>query len=139
MPSYKKSVNAILVNSKKQILLHLRDNNPHIIYPNYWACIGGGVEDGESELEGLKREVKEEINYSINNFKYLDKFYLRKHKIICSVYVGHLDACEEEIKLTEGQCVKFFYPTEIKSLKMIKILKKIIHKNLEKILSMADN
>ncbi len=139
MENYKRSVNAILVNSKKQILLQLRDNKPEILYPNYWAFIGGSVEDGESELDGLKREVKEEINYSINNFQYLDKFCLRKYKIICLVYVGYLNAHEEEIKLTEGQCVKFFNPTEIKNLKMSKIIKKIVHKNLEKILSMANN
>ena len=139
MENYKKSVIAILVNSKKQILLHLRDNNPKIIYPNYWAFIGGGVEDGENELEGIKREVKEEINYSINNFKYLDKFYLKKYKILVWVYVGKLDAREEEIKLTEGQCVKFFDPTEIKNLKMSQYLKKVVYRNLDEILIMANN
>ena len=139
MENYKKSVNVILVNSKKQILLHLRDNNPHILYPNYWACIGGGVEDGESELEALKREVKEEINISIENFQYLDKFYLRKHKIMVFFYIGRLDVSEEKIKLTEGQCVKFFDPAEIKNLKILGFLKKIIYKHLNEILSVADN
>src|SRR3989344_3968913 len=91
MFSYKKSVNAILVNSKKQILLHLRDDKPEILAPGCWAFIGGGVEEGESELDAIKREVKEEINYSINNFKYLDKFYHRKYKINVLVYIGKLD------------------------------------------------
>lgn len=139
MENHKKAVNVVLVNSKKQILLQLRDNNPKILYPNYWACIGGSVEKNESELEALRREIKEEINYSINNLKYLDKFYLKKYKIVCSVYVGCLDVREEEIKLTEGQCVKFFYPAEMRNLKIPKIFKKILQKNLKKILSFKDN
>ena len=139
MENPKKSVIAILVNSKKQILLQLRDNKPGILAPGCWAFIGGGVEGKESELEGIKREVKEEINYSINNFQYLDKFYLKRYNLIVSVNLSKLDVPEEEIKLTEGQCVKFFYPTEIKNLKMSNILKKITFRNLEKINYIANN
>ncbi|MBI2004031.1 NUDIX domain-containing protein [Candidatus Pacearchaeota archaeon] len=139
MEKYKKSVIAILVNSKKQILLHLRDDKPGILAPGCWAFIGGSVEDGESELEGIKREVKEEINYSINNFQYLDKFHLRKDDLNVLVYIGRLDVPEEEIKLTEGQCVRFFYPTEIKNLKMSNVLKKVTFRNLKKIISIANN
>ena len=139
MENYKKSVNAILVNSKKQILLHLRDVKPGILAPGCWAFIGGGVEEGESGPDAIKREVKEEINYLINDFQYLDKIYFRKYKMDVLVYIGKLDAREDEIKLTEGQCVKFFYPDEIKKLKMSNALKKIIFRNLEKIIFAANN
>ena len=139
MENYKKSVNAILVNSKKQILLHLRDDKPGILAPGCWAFIGGGVEEGESGPDAIKREVKEEINYLINDFQYLDKIYFRKYKMDVLVYIGKLDAREDEIKLTEGQGVKFFYPDEIKKLKMPNALKKITFRNLEKILAVANN
>jgi len=139
MENYKKSVNAILVNSKKQILLHLRDDNPKILAPGCWAFIGGGVEEGESELDAIKREVKEEINYLIKDFQYLDKVYFRKYKIIVSIYAGKLDVREEKIKLTEGQGVRFFYPDEIKKLKMSTTLKKITFRNLDKILAAANS
>ena len=55
------------------------------------------------------------------------------------VYIGKLDAREDEIKLTEGQGVRFFYPDEIKKLKMSNLLKKIIFRNLEKIIFAANN
>ena len=139
MENYKKSVNAILVNSKKQILLHLRDDKPGILAPGCWAFIGGGVEEGESGPDAIKREVKEEINYLINDFQYLDKIYFRKYKMDVLVYIGKLDAREDEIKLTEGQGVRFFYPDEIKKLKMSNPLKKIIFRNLEKIIFAANN
>ena len=139
MEKYKKSAVVILVNSKKQILLHLRDNKPGILAPGHWAFIGGGVEEKESELEAIRREVKEEINILIENFFYLDKIYFKSYNLMVSVYIGRLDIPGEEIKVNEGQGVKFFYPDEIKKIKMSKILKRIITKNLNKILSIVEN
>ena len=139
MTAYKKSAVAIFVNSKKQILLHLRDDKPEILCPGYWAFVGGGVEDGETELEGIRREVKEEIGLLIDNFQYLDKFYVRRHRITVSVYISKLNVPEEKIKISEGQSVKFFYSYEIKNLKMSKVLKNVVSKNLEKILSVASS
>lgn len=135
MENHKKSVVVILVNSKKQLLLHLRDDKPGILAPGYWAFIGGSIEEGESELEAIKREVKEEINISIEEFQYLDRFYLKRHNLDVSVYTGKLDIPEEEIKVSEGQGVKFFYPNEIKDIKMSSVLKRVVSKNLDKILS----
>lgn len=38
-----------------------------------WFFLGGGIEEGETELEALKREVIEEAGYSIKDIKYFDK------------------------------------------------------------------
>lgn len=38
-----------------------------------WFFLGGGIENGETELEALKRELIEESGYSIKNIKYFDK------------------------------------------------------------------
>lgn len=35
--------------------------------------LGGGIEEGETEIEALKRELIEESGYSIKNIKYFDK------------------------------------------------------------------
>lgn len=134
MENYKKSVAAMLVNSKKQILLHLRDDKPGILAPGCWAFIGGSVEKGESELEAIRREVKEEINISIEDFQYLDRFYLKRHNLNVSVYIGKLDIPEEEIKVSEGQGIKFFNHDEIKDIKkMSPIFKRLLSKHLDKI------
>ncbi|MBU1988692.1 MAG: NUDIX domain-containing protein, partial [Nanoarchaeota archaeon] len=57
-----KATKIILVNQRnKEVLLYLRDNKPSIPHPGYWDLFGGSIEEGESPLESIKREVKEEI------------------------------------------------------------------------------
>lgn len=60
--------------------------------------LGGGVEEGETKLEALKRELIEESGYLIKNVKELDEvgsyvFVADKgyFEVIASVYVAELD------------------------------------------------
>lgn len=60
--------------------------------------LGGGIENGETKLEALKREMIEEVGYSIKNIREFeevgshifaeDKGYL---EIIASVYIAEFD------------------------------------------------
>jgi len=42
-------------------LLQLRDDKQGIFFPNHWGCFGGGLEQGESAVAGLYRELEEEL------------------------------------------------------------------------------
>jgi 8-oxo-dGTP pyrophosphatase MutT (NUDIX family) len=55
---------AILYRDGK-FLMQLRDDKAGIPYPGHWALFGGHLESGETPLEGLKREILEEIEYAI--------------------------------------------------------------------------
>lgn len=52
-------------------LLMARNTNPEtgVIYGDCWKIPGGGVEQGETQLETLIREVQEEVGIDISNLK----------------------------------------------------------------------
>lgn len=52
---------AVIVNEKNEILLQKRYNNKNI-----WGIIGGAMNYGESSVETVIREVKEETNLDIS-------------------------------------------------------------------------
>jgi 8-oxo-dGTP pyrophosphatase MutT (NUDIX family) len=53
----------LLANKTKRTLFLLRDNDTH---SNTWGLVGGRVEEDESVIEALHREIKEEIGYSLH-------------------------------------------------------------------------
>lgn len=50
-----------ILHQDNQFLLQLRDDNPAIIYPGYWAFCGGHLEPGEDADTAVRRELMEEI------------------------------------------------------------------------------
>ncbi|MDO8427749.1 MAG: NUDIX domain-containing protein [Candidatus Diapherotrites archaeon] len=61
----RKAARAVLVDSKKQIALL------HVAHHNFWKLPGGGIEQNETILEGLVREVREEVGCGISKIKEL--------------------------------------------------------------------
>jgi len=57
-------VSGILID-KKKVLLGLRKNTK--IFPDYWSLPVGHVEEGESSLQAIKRELSEEIGVVVTN------------------------------------------------------------------------
>lgn len=54
----KKKVRAIITNEDNEFLLI----RPHGYKDDSWTFVGGGVEENETDLEALHRELKEEVN-----------------------------------------------------------------------------
>ena len=55
------------LNNANQVLLLLRDNKKNIPFPNCWDALGGHVDPGETPLECIVREMKEEIDYQLES------------------------------------------------------------------------
>jgi 8-oxo-dGTP pyrophosphatase MutT (NUDIX family) len=55
------AVAAILHTGDGRYLLQHRDAKRSIFYPDHWGCFGGALEPGEDVLQGLKRELHEEL------------------------------------------------------------------------------
>jgi mutator protein MutT len=60
----------LILNNKNQALLMKRGRKANNEV-GYWTQPGGTVEFGEKAVEGLKREIREELNIEINVWGYL--------------------------------------------------------------------
>jgi 8-oxo-dGTP diphosphatase len=109
--------NIILLNDQNAVLLQLRDNKPTIPYPNMWAIPGGHIDQGETPLECILREVKEELGIELDEaalFVAAERSYGREH-----TYWARARFCLEDVKLSEGQGVQWFTYDEIKNIQLI--------------------
>ena len=65
-------VGVVILNNKNEIFVGKRKDNP----VNKWQMPQGGVDEGESYLSAMRRELFEETSIkSIKVLKQLDKFY----------------------------------------------------------------
>ena len=104
---YHKEVALILLNDKGEILLQKRDSTKEI-EPNKWAWHGGHVITGETSIEAIIRETKEELGITLseNQIKLLveikrDKLPNRQYTIayysICNLKIDDFSIQEEEL------------------------------------------
>lgn len=86
----KKVAAGVLVkcNETGRILLLLRNDVSY--EPNTWGLVSGGIEPGEEILEGLKREVNEEMGISpeIISYKFISKKYYKSKNLEFHYYEG---------------------------------------------------
>jgi mutator protein MutT len=88
-----------------EIFMQRRDKNAER-FPGYLGFFGGGIEDGETPETALKREIREELNIEIRNYRHLAHFEASR---------GGLDAYtlevpegfERTVTVNEGQYGKF--------------------------------
>lgn len=107
-------VSAILINSRGQVLLQQRDDNPAIRYPGHWSLFGGTIEDGESAAAAIAREVREEINFEMRNFGLFREFVQNNKREFA--FVGELSAELCDLTLSEGQAMNLFNPEQLPEL-----------------------
>lgn len=62
---YKLSVHVWIINDQKEFLIQKRSRNRKV-NPSKWGFTGGGVDFGETSVEGALRETKEELNINTN-------------------------------------------------------------------------
>ena len=116
-------VKIVLLNDKNQALLNLRSKDAKE-YPNTWSFFGGGVEKGETPEEGLIREVKEEINFDLKEYKKIYEINADNKKNI--YYAGKCNGPLSSLSLGEGDDFGFFSYEETKKLFMRELNRKVL-------------
>jgi 8-oxo-dGTP diphosphatase len=119
----------IFENNNGEFLLYLRDKKPGIPFPDHWDLIGGHVEDGETPDEALVREVKEELDIDLKEYKFYKMFECLTgdaYENIKYIYTGKINIPVEKITLLEGVRAQYFSKDEIPNVKFANILKDIV-------------
>lgn len=107
-------VSLLIVVKNNQFLLLKRSSNEDK-YPEMFGLVGGSVENGETPLEAIIRETKEEIGLDIPNVN-----ILKKHPNICVYYYNSSEFDESKIILNEEHTeYRFFSYYEILQIKNI--------------------
>ena len=102
----KRTSNLIVVNSRDEVLLQLRDDILTIPYPNTWCLPGGHVEGDESPEECLIREMEEEMGIRVENVtKFMELDYPDETEYF---FVAQMDFEVGDIELKEGQAINWF-------------------------------
>ena len=99
---------AILFDCNNQLLIYLRDNKPGISYPGYWDLFGGMVEPGETPEQALMREVKEELDVTLTDYRLYKtvESHTESRPNVKYVYVAHVPYAASNLTLYEGQYLK---------------------------------
>ncbi|WP_051163188.1 NUDIX hydrolase [Nocardia brevicatena] len=105
--------NIILRNSNNEVLFFLRDDKPDIPCPGMWALLGGYREPGETPLECVIREIKEEIGVVLDPAEVTHHCTRRRPwGLLEHTFTAHRDLDLDQTTLTEGQKLKWFSQTE---------------------------
>lgn len=89
---------------------------------SYWALPGGLVQNDESLLEAVKRELKEETNISVNYFEQLytfgdDVYRDSRNRVISVAYFALVDASKLSIKAnTDAENTQWFEINQVPTL-----------------------
>lgn len=106
------SVAVAILYREDKFFMQLRDDIPGILYPGCWGFFGGHLESGETPLEGVKRELVEEIGYTPPSLSLLERY--TEAEVIRYVYHAPLTVSKEQLVLGEGWDMDFVTIEDIK-------------------------
>ena len=106
---YTITVHCFIINSNKEVLLTQRSLNKN--RGGKWEDTHGGLRAGESSIEGIIRELSEEIGIKVNPTEL--KFYasIKKKRKFKDIYLLYKDIPIESIKFSDSEVMNCKYVT----------------------------
>ena len=98
---------AIIINSKQEILLSKRAESK-TKYPLMWECNGGSVKSGEDTLQGILRELKEELGIVLSKDEAIFYKTIRddKAKDFKDIWIFRKDIDLKELSFTDNEVIE---------------------------------
>ena len=112
-------VTGIIINSKNEILISKRAENKK--FGGMWECNGGSILTGETSLEGIIRELKEELGIEFSKKEAIFLKEVRRDKIppnFKDLWLFKRDVKDEEITFPDGETTDFMWVTIDKFIEM---------------------
>jgi 8-oxo-dGTP diphosphatase len=107
------SSSVIIYNDKNQVLLAKRSSNKKMD-PNLWETIGGSIEFGESPIECLEREIKEELNSQLFNVELFGVYsYINKDNEIHVISIQYLAKIDKSLKFNKNEIAEIRWINEV--------------------------
>lgn len=110
---------AFLVTPDGRYLMQLRDDIPGIWFPGHWGLFGGAVDDDETPLAAMHRELEEELGLRQREISYFSQVIFDLGDPEAGFrrrYFYEVPIAAEEIaglSLNEGQAMRLFEPGEM--------------------------
>lgn len=114
---YHQGADVWIINSEKKILIQKRAPQKKLD-PNLWAMTGGSVIKGESSLDTIKRETKEELGIELEVEKAIKIHHYKTGNVWLDEYIveQEIDLNDVIMQLEEVSDVKFMSFDEIEKL-----------------------
>ena len=99
------TVRGLLIKDNKVGLLHIKGEDHLFGLRNHLETPGGGIDEGETPIDALKREMLEETGFKIKNIKYITtisvEYNLLNRQDVSRIYSCEIDEDTHKINLLE--------------------------------------
>lgn len=102
---YEQVTHLWVINDKGEFLMQKRSMNKRI-YPGKWSVTGGAVDAGESSIDGMYRECKEEIGIDLNPDKVELMMTIKRRHVFVDIYLDRENFDVEDLKLQKEEVDK---------------------------------
>ena len=103
-------VRAIILNRDNKILVTKRSENKKV-EPLKWECNGGATKAGESSLEGIKRELNEELGLIIYDKNISFYKSIKRENEFTDIFIVHIDKDIDELIFNDNEVCEAKYVT----------------------------
>lgn len=132
MSEISRGAGVLLIDQRGWVLLQLRD--AQAIYPFHWGSVGGGVEPGESDEEGARRELFEETGYRVGALALGGRTQIRlpdgSERVVTLFYAPY-DGLQP-IGCYEGERIEFVDPAHLPKLTFYVGQRELVRETLAK-------
>lgn len=114
---YRQAMNCWIMNDKGEFLIQKRSETKSS-YPGLWGITGGGTDSGETTLDTVKREAKEELGLDID-FDKLELLMMIRGKYTYTdiyLYRANIDLKDIVMQVEEIQEVRWATYEQIKEI-----------------------